>query len=76
MEALLQRIVESLVDNPQNIKIQTITGQSTDVLELKVDKTDIGKVIGKKGRTANSLRTILAAASAKADKRVILEILD
>lgn len=76
METLLRTIIESLVDNPQQIEINTIEGKSTNVIELKVEKSDIGKVIGKKGRTASSIRTILGAASAKQEKCVLLEIID
>jgi len=76
MKELLLKIITALVDNPDDIQIKTIEGKSTNVLELKVNKSDIGKVIGKKGRTADSLRTILACASAKKEKRVLLEILD
>lgn len=76
MENLVQLIAKALVDNPQEVKVTRLKGKHTDVLELKVAKEDVGKIIGKKGRTAGSIRTILTAASAKEDKRVILEILD
>ena len=76
MKNLLLKIVEHLVDNPDEIQINVIEGKGSMVLELKVAKFDIGKVVGKKGRTAQSIRTILSAASAKSKKRIMLEILD
>ena len=76
MKNLIMEIVKHLVDNPDEIQINEITGQGTDVFELRVAKSDIGKVIGKQGRTAQSIRAILNAASAKNRKRVMLEILE
>ena len=75
MKELIKLIAQALVDNPDQVVIQEITTQQTLVLELSVAKEDIGKVIGKKGRTAQAMRTILSCASAK-EKRVILEIVE
>ena len=76
MQDLLKNIVQALVDNPEEIKITTVEGKQVIILELKVAKEDIGKVIGKQGRTAHAIRTILGAASAKIKKRANLEIID
>ena len=76
MQDLLKNIVQALVDNPEQIKITPVKGNQAIILELKVAKEDIGKVIGKKGRTAHAIRTILGAASAKLKKRTTLEIID
>ena len=76
MQNLLNKIVQALVDNPEQIKITTVKGKQVIILELKVAKEDIGKVIGKQGRTAHAVRTILGAASAKIKKRTTLEIID
>ena len=76
MKDLIKRIVQAIVDNPEQVEISEIKGEHVSVLELKVAKEDIGKVIGKKGRTARAIRTILSAASGKAKKRTVFEILD
>ena len=76
MKELIQYIAKALVDNPDQVVVEEITTQQTLVLELKVAKEDMGKVIGKKGRTAQAMRTILSCASAKQQKRVILEIVE
>ena len=76
MKELIQYIAKALVDNPDQVDVQEIVAQQTLVLELRVAKEDIGKVIGKKGRTAQALRTILSCASAKTQKRAILEIVE
>ncbi len=73
---LVKQIVEALVDNPDQITVTEVKGEETSVIELRVAKDDIGKVIGKKGRTAQSIRTILSAVSAKHRKRVVLEIVE
>ena len=75
MQDLLKNIVQALVDNPEQIKITPVEGNQVTILELKVAKEDIGKVIGKQGRTAHAIRTILGAASAKIKKRTTLEII-
>ncbi len=76
MKELIQCIAKALVDNPDQVVVEEITTQQTLVLELRVAKEDIGKVIGKKGRTAQAMRTILSCASAKEKKRAILEIVE
>ncbi len=76
MQELLKNIVQKLVDNPEQIKITTVEGQQVIILELKVAKEDIGKIIGKQGHTAHAIRTLLSAASAKIKKRITLEIID
>ena len=67
---------KSLVDMPEAVEVTEIVGEQTTVIELKVDKSDLGKVIGKQGRTARALRTILNAASTKLKKRSVLEIIE
>ncbi|WP_333784642.1 KH domain-containing protein [Thermocrinis sp.] len=67
---------KSLVDNPNGVNVVEIEGEKTIVIELRVDKADIGKVIGKQGRIARALRTILSAMGRKTNKRVVLEILE
>lgn len=76
MKALVEYIAKSLVDKPEEVQVNEIEGEQTSVLELKVDKDDLGKVIGKQGRTARAMRTILGAASIRANKRTVLEILE
>ena len=76
MKNLTKLIAQALVDNPGKVSVTEITGNQIVVLELKVEKEDLGKIIGKQGRTARSLRTILGAASAKERKRVVLEIVE
>lgn len=76
MKELIKRIAQALVDNPDQVVVQEITTQQTLVLELQVAKEDIGKVIGKKGKTAQAMRTVLSCASAKTQKRAILEIVE
>ena len=76
MKDLIERIVRALVDNPEEVMVTAIEGNQATVLELKVAKEDLGKIIGKQGRTAKSLRTIIGAASGKERKRVVLEIVE
>ena len=73
---LVEYIAKSLVDNPGSVEVNVIEGEKSTILELKVAQDDIGKVIGKSGRIARAVRTILSAAAAKTEKRVVLEILD
>ncbi|MBI5518935.1 MULTISPECIES: KH domain-containing protein [Humidesulfovibrio] len=73
---MIEYIAKSLVDNPDEVKVTEIEGEQTAVLELKVAKEDLGKVIGKQGRTARAMRTLLGAASAKAKRRAVLEIIE
>lgn len=76
MKDLIKNIVQALVDHPEQVTISEVEGKQTTVLEIKVAKEDIGKIIGKKGRTAQAIRTILNAASAKVKKRTIMEIIE
>ncbi len=76
MKELVIVISQALVDHPEQVSVNEIKGEQTCVLELKVAKEDIGKIIGKHGRTAQSLRTILNAVSAKTRKRTVLEIVE
>jgi predicted RNA-binding protein YlqC (UPF0109 family) len=76
MKELVSTIVKALVDHPDEVVVAEIEGQQITVLEIKVAKDDIGKVIGKQGRTAHALRSILGAASAKLKKRSILKIIE
>jgi hypothetical protein len=76
MKELVEFIARSLVDNPEQVSVEEIEGDQTSVLELKVAKEDLGKIIGKQGRTARALRTLLGAASAKSGKRPVLEIIE
>jgi hypothetical protein len=72
----IHRIATSLVDNPEQVRVNEIGGRHTSVVELRVAKKDIGKIIGRKGQTASALRTLLKAVSAKENKRTILEIVE
>ena len=76
MKELIKYIAQALVDNPDEVEVIEVEGERTSVLELKVAKEDLGKVIGKQGRTARAVRTILSAASAKINKRAVLEIIE
>ncbi len=76
MKEFVEYVVKHLVDRPDDVKVNEIDGERTVVFELRVGEGDMGKVIGRRGQTAKSLRTILAAASAKNGKRAVLEILE
>ena len=76
MKELIEYIAKLLVDNPEEVRVTEIEGEQTSVIELRVAKGDLGQVIGRQGRTATAMRTILAAASAKMKKRSVLEILE
>ena len=76
MKDLIACIVRALVDQPDEVSVNEIGGSHTIVLEVKVAKTDMGKVIGKRGRTAQAIRTIISAASGKAGKRYMFEIVE
>ena len=76
MKDLIGYIAQALVDHPEEVSVTEVEGNQTSVLELKVAKEDLGKVIGKQGRTARAMRTILGAASAKMKKRTVLEIIE
>ena len=76
MKELIKYISQALVDYPDKVEVTEIIGEQTSVIELRVAKEDLGKVIGKQGRTAKAIRTILSAASAKLNKRSVLEIIE
>ena len=76
MKELLEMIARALVDQPEEVEVTEVEGEQTTVLELKVARDDLGKVIGKQGRTARSIRTILASAGMKQKKRVVFEIIE
>jgi predicted RNA-binding protein YlqC (UPF0109 family) len=76
MKDLLIQIVKALVDNPEQVHVNEIESTQTVVLELRVAKSDMGKIIGKQGKTAHAIRTIVNAASGGAGKRYVLEIIE
>jgi hypothetical protein len=76
MKELIKYIAQRLVDHPEQVEVTAIEGNQTTVLELSVADGDLGKVIGKQGRTAHAIRTILSAGSGKRGKRYILEIIE
>jgi predicted RNA-binding protein YlqC (UPF0109 family) len=76
MKELITLIARSLVDRPEQVRVSEVEGNQTTVLELTVAKEDLGKVIGKQGRTAQAMRTILGAVSSKIKKRTVLEIIE
>jgi predicted RNA-binding protein YlqC (UPF0109 family) len=76
MKDLIEAIAKSLVDNPEQVSVKAVEGEQVTILELRVHPSDFGKVIGKQGRTARSVRTILNAAGMKLKKRFTLEIIE
>ncbi|HNR51868.1 MAG TPA: KH domain-containing protein [Deltaproteobacteria bacterium] len=76
MRELIEYIAKALVDNPDEVSVSEVEGEVTSVIELRVAKSDLGKVIGKEGRTARAMRTLLTAASTKIKKRAVLEIIE
>lgn len=76
MKELVTFIAQSLVDKPEHVSVSEVEGNQTTVLELSVAKEDLGKIIGKQGRTAQAMRTILSAVSSKMKKRTVLEIIE
>jgi hypothetical protein len=76
MKKLIEDIAKALVDLPEEVEVKAVEGEQITVLELKVAPSDLGKVIGKQGRTARSIRTILGAAGMKLNRRFTLEILE
>ncbi|HEX9158480.1 MAG: KH domain-containing protein [Syntrophaceae bacterium] len=76
MKDLIKYIAQALVDNPDKVEVSEVLGEQTSVIELRVAKEDLGKVIGKQGKTAKAMRTILSASSAKVHKRTVLEIIE
>ena len=75
MKELLEILAKSLVDNPDVVKVNEITGEQSIILELKVAPEDMGQVIGKQGRIAKAIRTVVKAAAIKENKRVVVEII-
>ena len=76
MKEFIEFIAKHLVDHPDSVRVTEVDGEKTTIFELRVGEGDLGKVIGRKGQTAKSIRTLLAAASAKKGKRAVLEILE
>ena len=76
MVDLIKHIAEALVDHPEEVRISEVAGEQSSVIELKVAKDDVGKIIGRQGKTAQAIRTILSASSAKLHKKIVLEIID
>jgi predicted RNA-binding protein YlqC (UPF0109 family) len=76
MKDLLEEIARALVDHPEDVQVTEVEGEQTTVLELRVRNDDLGKVIGRQGRTARAIRTLLSAAGMKVQKRFVLEILE
>lgn len=76
LKQIVQFVAEALVDHPEDVSVEEVQGEQTSVIELRVAKDDMGKVIGKQGRTARAVRTVLNAAATKIKKRVVLEIIE
>jgi predicted RNA-binding protein YlqC (UPF0109 family) len=76
LKGLIDFIARSLVDDPEKVSINEIEGEKTTILELSVAENDLGKIIGRRGRTAKAMRTVLTAAATKLDKRAVLEIIE
>ncbi len=76
LKTLVEYIARSLVDNPDHVDVNEIEGEKTIILELKVNEDDLGKIIGRHGRTAKAMRTVINAAATKEQKRAFLEILE
>jgi predicted RNA-binding protein YlqC (UPF0109 family) len=76
LKGLIEIIIKGIVDNPDKVEINEIIGEKTSIFEVKVDSSDIGKVIGRQGRNIKSIRTIVNAAAQKDDKRAVIEIVD
>jgi predicted RNA-binding protein YlqC (UPF0109 family) len=76
MKELIQLIAQAMVDYPDEISVTEVVGNQTTVFELKVAKEDLGKIIGKRGRNAQAIRTIISSAAAKQKKRIVLEIIE
>ncbi|MBI3071063.1 MAG: KH domain-containing protein [Deltaproteobacteria bacterium] len=76
LKELVSLMAKALVDHPESVDVREIEGEQTSIIELRVAKDDLGKVIGKQGRTARAMRTILSATSTKLKKRSVLEIIE
>jgi len=75
MKALIEEIVKVLVDHPEEVQVQEVAGEQSIVYEIKVEQSDIGKVIGKQGKTANAIRALIRAAAAKNGKNAVINII-
>ena len=76
MKELVEFVAKALVDHPEAVDVREVEGEKTTIIELKVADEDVGKVIGRQGRTARALRTVLAAAATRVRKRAVLEIIE
>lgn len=76
LKSLVEYLAKSLVDNPEKVSVNEVEGEKTTILELSVAEDDLGKIIGKHGRTARAMRTVVSAAASKEHKRAVLEILE
>ncbi|MDI6745280.1 MAG: KH domain-containing protein [Thermodesulfovibrionales bacterium] len=76
MKELIEKMAKALVDKPEDVSVSEVEGEKTTVFELRVAQTDLGKVIGKQGKTARAMRTIISASGTKIGKRCVLEILE
>lgn len=76
MKELIELIIKGIVDNPDKVELNEITGERSSIFEVRVDPADVGKVIGRQGRNIKSIRTIVNAAAQKDNKRIIIEIVD
>ncbi len=76
MKELVEYLAKSLVNNPQEVVVSEVRGETADILELRVAKEDLGRIIGKQGRTAKSMRTLLNAAASRTNRKVVLEIIE
>ncbi len=76
MKSLVENMAKALVDNPDQVDVNEVSGERTTVFEIRVAESDLGKVIGKQGKTARAMRTILSAAGTKLGKRCVIEILE
>ena len=76
LKSLVEYLAKSLVDHPENVSVNEVEGEKTTILELSVSEDDLGKIIGKHGRTARAMRTVVSAAASKEHKRAVLEILE
>ena len=76
MREFIEMIIKGIVDNPDKVEINEIIGERSSIFEVRVDSSDIGKIIGRQGRNIKSIRTIVNAAAQKDNKRVIIEIVD
>ena len=76
LKSMVEYLAKSLVDHPENVSVNEVEGEKTTILELSVSEDDLGKIIGKHGRTARAMRTVVSAAASKEHKRAVLEILE